>query len=91
MRALDKGNICSNSKSEYLFFFLAFLSSQTRAFVRLLAEELGRWRCIGSGRRGGESVEVVSFFKSMRVRMYTSLVTAAALVIEKKRIRKKES
>lgn len=89
-RALDKGNICSNS--EYLFSFLLIsLSSQTRAFVRFLAEELGRWRCIGSGRRGGERVEVVSlslvflFKKKACVYTDTSIVTAVAAFVRERK------
>jgi len=76
-----------------IYFSLLLFLLHTRAFVRLLPEELGRWRCIGSGRCGGEKVGVVSLFKSMRVRTHTSLVTIAALVIEKKRkrITEKES
>jgi len=47
-----------------IYFCLAFLSSHTRAFVRPSAEEHGRWRCIGSGRRGGERVGSSIFLKA---------------------------
>jgi hypothetical protein len=74
-----------------IYFFLTSLSLHTRAFARLLPEELGRWRCIGSGRRGGEKVGVVSFFfKSMRIHTHTSLATIVALVIEKKKKNNRE-
>lgn len=43
--ALDQGNISSSKKSEYLFFLFFLLTSSilhTRAFVRLLIDELSR-------------------------------------------------
>jgi hypothetical protein len=49
-----------------IYFFLASHSSHTRAFVRLLVEETGRWRCIGSDRRRGERAKVVFLFKNVR-------------------------
>jgi hypothetical protein len=87
--APDKGNICSSSKSEYLFLpcfsFFAYsricqtLSRRTRSVA--LYRKWSSWR-----RKSG----VVYLFKSMRVCTHTSLVIVAALVIKKKKKNKRE-
>jgi hypothetical protein len=81
--APDKGNICSSSKSEYLFLpcFSFFAYSRICQTLSRRTRSVALYRKWSSRRRKSG---VVYLFKSMRICTHTSLVTVSALVIKKK-------